>query len=553
VSREEEPRLLELADRIGGRRAIDWQREFLASSDASELSLLQSLHTLARIRSLHAEGAESPPQRWGRLTIVGEIGRGSFGQVLRAHDPNLQRDVALKLLDRQRVQGEDERVEVLREARCLARIRHENVVSVHGVEEHDGRIGLWMELIEGKNLATILSENGPWGEGELRHAGSVLARAVAAVHREGILHRDIKPQNIVREAGGRLVLMDLGAGSRSDATTQSPIGTPMYLAPELLAGQAASVASDIYALGVTLFHLASGRFPVEADSIADLHAAQRGGAGRRVRLADLRPELSPSLLAIIERCLTADPNQRWQSAGELALELAAPPSRSPRHSSRRRLWLSSAAVLALLTVLAWASREVWLRPARFDVDAAVFRWTQSGREELDPGARLSVDDAIGLRLRSDRDLYVYVLNEDDAGRTRLLFPLPWLQLRNPLPAMLEHRLPGVVDGEERAWAMSERAAQERLVVVASASPLPELEEWIATLPAAASQDGEALLEGASLRETRRRLRGLGRVVSVPTTEQPPRFGSLGELEALLRGPQQAHGLWVRRFEYQTAP
>ena len=552
MSRDEEPRLLELADRIGKRSAIDWQHEFLESSDAHELRLLQSLETLGRIRSLHAGPPEASADRWGRLQILGEIGRGSFGQVLRAHDPDLQRDVALKLLDRTRTSSQDERSQVLREARCLARVRHENVVTVHGVEEHDGRIGLWMELIEGKNLSVFLSENGPWGEGELRHGGSMLARALAAVHREGVLHRDIKPQNIVREPGGRLVLMDLGAGSRREDDAQTAVGTPLYLAPEVLAGAPASVASDLYALGVTLFHLASGRFPLEAASVAALHQAHGKDAPARLRLADLRPELSPSLVAAIERCLSPDPRQRWHSAGELAQALAGSTQRRST-TSRRRVALASIALVLLATLAAFAARELLFRNAHFEVEAAVFRWTLSGREDLDPGARLGPNDAVGLRLRSDRTLHVYVLNEDDAGRTRLLFPLPWLESQNPLASGQEHRLPGRVDGEEQAWAMSEQAARERLVVIASPRAVPELEAWLQELPTAESPEGEPLLEGAALQATQRRLRGLGRVVAAPQPQQSPSFGSLGELEALLRGPQSAKGLWVRRFEYQTTP
>ena len=140
----------------------------------------------------------------------------------------LQRDVAVKLL------GDTGRsAEIIQEARLLARVRHPNVVTVYGVDQHDGVVGLWMEFVDGLTLTRVLATRGVLGPREAALIGIDLCRAVAAVHKAGLVHRDIKAQNVMREAGGRIVLMDFGAGEmRADRTPSGRVtGTPLYLAP----------------------------------------------------------------------------------------------------------------------------------------------------------------------------------------------------------------------------------------------------------------------------------------------------------------------------------
>ncbi len=264
-----------------------------------------------------------PLDCWGHLELIEQIGQGSFGTVYRARDTRLDRDVALKLLRKGR-QTAELADKILHEGRILARVRHRNVVTVFGVEEQDSRIGLWMEYIRGRTLEQLLRSTGSFGAREAALIGQELCRALAAVHKAGLVHRDIKAQNVMREEGGRLVLMDFGAGqfvhAAGPSTSGRLTGTPLYLAPELMRGEEATVRSDIYSLGVLLFHLVTGQYPVSATSLDDLHQAHR--EGRRFRLHDARPDLADDFARVVERASHPDPTRRFASAGALQEALA---------------------------------------------------------------------------------------------------------------------------------------------------------------------------------------------------------------------------------------
>ena len=152
-------------------------------------------------------------ERWGRLELLELVGKGTFGEVYRARDAQLQREVAVKLLHVGR--PHDGLVDrMLHEARALARVQHPNVVIVHDAEERDGRVGLCMEFVRGRTLEQLLLAEGPRGAREAALIGQDLCQALAAVHAAGLVHRDVKAQNVMRENGGRVVLMDFGAGLR---------------------------------------------------------------------------------------------------------------------------------------------------------------------------------------------------------------------------------------------------------------------------------------------------------------------------------------------------
>src|SRR4029453_2894471 len=202
-------------------------------------------------------------------------------------DSHLNRDVALKLLrgDVTHFRPIDR---LLSEARKLAQVRHPNVVTVHGADVRDGRAGLWMELVEGQTLDAWLRVHGPMGAGEAATTGIDLSRALAAVHAADLVHGDVKAQNVVREQGGRIVLMDFGAGRAQGADAAGVAGTPMYLAPGVLAGEPPTIQSDLYSLGVLLFHLLTRAYPytgADVDGLRDAHAD-----GERRWLRDLRPD-----------------------------------------------------------------------------------------------------------------------------------------------------------------------------------------------------------------------------------------------------------------------
>jgi serine/threonine-protein kinase len=262
--------------------------------------------------------------RWGHLLLVRKIGEGAFGQVYHAHDTWLDHPVALKLLKPNRL-GRDFATRMLHEARKLARVRHPNVVTIHGADNHDGRVGFWMDLVEGRTLADLVAQ-GRLSHGEAVHMGQELCLALAAVHGAKLVHRDVKAQNVMRASdGGRIILMDFGAGEFIDQAGGGPrIGTPLYLAPELLAGGVASVRSDIYALGVLLFFLVTGTFPVQGGSLSELADAHT--ARQRRRLRDVRPDLPDFFVSIVERALASDPARRYGSAGQMHAALAGEPA-----------------------------------------------------------------------------------------------------------------------------------------------------------------------------------------------------------------------------------
>jgi predicted Ser/Thr protein kinase len=261
-----------------------------------------------------------PGALWGNFELLRKIGEGSFGEVFLARDLWLGHDVALKVL-RPSITDKDT---ILNEARMLVRVRHPNVVTVHGADVHESRLGFWMDFVDGSTLHEVISREGRRSASEAVAWGQELCRALAAVHAAGIVHRDVKAQNVMRQAGdGQLILMDFGAGEMLDAPRLSVVaGTPLYLGPELLDGAPATKRSDIYALGVLLFHVVSKRFPVEAGTWDEL--IQAHARGRRVRLEDLRPDLPPSFVEVVERALDPDPAARYKSAGEMLAELRGP-------------------------------------------------------------------------------------------------------------------------------------------------------------------------------------------------------------------------------------
>jgi tetratricopeptide (TPR) repeat protein len=280
--------------------------------------------------------------QWGRLDLLERVGAGTFGEVYRAYDRQLQREVAVKLLH---LRTSQERLieRVLHEARAMARVHHPNVVVVHDAEARDGRVGLCMEFIRGRTLEELLVTQGARGAREAALIGQDLCQALAAVHSTGLVHGDIKAQNVIREDGGRIVLMDFGAGRAAGPMSKAGgrlTGTPLYLAPEVLEGREATVRSDIYSLGVLLYHLVTTDFPVRGrthDELVDAHREHRVH-----RLRDVAPTLPAWFVAVVERALAHDPQDRFASVGELEAALTRRPWSWPKH-----LLLALVAVIAI--------------------------------------------------------------------------------------------------------------------------------------------------------------------------------------------------------------
>ncbi|MCC7140820.1 MAG: protein kinase [Candidatus Eisenbacteria bacterium] len=318
-------RLLEVADALAKGDSIDWGTLSVDFPDlAPQLESLRVLHALAqetmRDDSADADPPLTPPFAWGPLQVLEKLGSGGFGDVYRAHDPVLDREVALKL--RRSHQGaKAESYEAhLAEARRLARIRHPNVVAVHGIEVHDDRVGMWTDLLRGQTLEERLREEGPFPATELARIGVDLCRALAAVHDAGLIHADVKPANVMLERDGRTILMDFGAGSTRDSLSGARAGTPLAMAPELLRQGAPSVASDLYALGALLYRTSTGNHPLPATTWEELLAAH--AAPEIVPLSEVRPDLPVEFSRVVHRALEAEAENRPATASEMEIEIS---------------------------------------------------------------------------------------------------------------------------------------------------------------------------------------------------------------------------------------
>ncbi len=262
--------------------------------------------------------------RWGEFEILDEIGHGGFGTVYRAFHPALAREVALKLIGVP--DGQPREIErALEEARRLAKVQHRNVVTVHDARYLDGNVGICMELIHGESILQIVERQGRFGADETKTLAKTLCRALGAVHRVGVIHSDVKAQNVMREDGGRIVLMDFGAGRQlrePDRTTHLQIiGTPAYMAPEIFRFKDPSPASDIYSLGVLLFFVLTGTFPVDGRSMEGFAAAH--ARHERRYLGDLRNDLPEGLIGVIEKALEPRRRDRYKTPGAMMADLSS--------------------------------------------------------------------------------------------------------------------------------------------------------------------------------------------------------------------------------------
>lgn len=531
----------------------------------------------------NAAGLERPHRLrpgtcWGSLEVLEYVGGGAHGEVYRARDVNLNREVALKLYSRAvaeskppaatHIARDSRRGDVL-EGERLARIKHPNLVTVYGARTADGRTGIWMEFLRGETLKEQIEARGPLSDREAARVGIDLCGALAALNGAGLLHRDIKAQNVVREAGGRIVLMDLASGEelRPGRTWSAPSsGTPLYMAPEVLEGAPASIRSDLYSLGVLLFHLVTGGFPVEAVTLEELR--EKHSHRDRRRLRDLRPDLSGAFVSAVERALSHDPEARPSSAGEMEQDLAGAlgiGSRSPEHSpaisagaappqnaaapSGARNSPKRIALAAALIVLAAAIGGIAIfRPpwsgGPYSIRANLYRAGLSGPETLLPGARVTPGDRLWMEFQGSRELHVYVLAEDDRGEAYLLFPLPGHDLANPLPKGGPHRLPPGRNGQEYTWGVSSAGGTEHILVVASPEPLRDFETSLSALPLPRESATALPLDPEALST----LRGIGALVEATPPPSPGSASVFAAARSLGQGDEEIRGIWVRQID-----
>lgn len=248
---------------------------------------------------------------------------GGMGEVFSGWDSKLDRPVAIKLLRREMAEHQDFRERFEAEIRAAGRLTHSGVVAVFDTGEHQGLPFMVMELLTGRTLADELDAGAADPDRAIGVALQVL-EALQVAHREDILHRDLKPSNILLAGDSSVKVADFGvakvSGGRDLTQTGTMVGTPAYLAPERVEGHPASRSSDLYAVGAILFELLAGFKPFQADTPLGLMRAI--GQDAPPDLAEVRPELDPALVAIVEKAMAKDPDRRYASARQMSDDLS---------------------------------------------------------------------------------------------------------------------------------------------------------------------------------------------------------------------------------------
>jgi serine/threonine protein kinase len=292
-----------------------------------------------------------PPKSVGPYEIQKVLGRGGMGIVLLANDPGLRRLVAVKVLAPVLAADEFAHARFLREARAAAAVRHEHVIGIHGVAEANGLPYLVMEYFPGESLQDRLDREGPLAVADIVRIGRDVAEGLAAAHARGLVHRDVKPANILLGEGNSLKITDFGLaiGAHDDRTTSAGTvaGTPQFMSPEQATGAALGPQSDLFSLGSLLYTLCTGDPPFRSDTA--LATLRQVAEVTPPPVRTVNPSIPEWLAAIIARLHVKDPSQRIQSAATLAELLARcerPPE--PRRSLRRRRFTIAAAVFLVI-------------------------------------------------------------------------------------------------------------------------------------------------------------------------------------------------------------
>ena len=276
--------------------------------------------------------------RLGPFEIVAPLGAGGMGEVYRARDTRLGRDVALKVLPEALAASPDRLARFEREARTVAGLAHPNIVVLHTIEEHAGTKFLILELVEGRDLTSVITTGGlPLSQ--VLDIAIPLADALVAAHERGIVHRDLKPANVMLSRENRVKVLDFGLAKAFDTDARATVaatisdvgqvlGTAAYMAPEQIRGEAVDARADLFAFGILLYELATGKRPFPGTTSGEVTSAI-------LRDPPLRGELPEDLARITERCLAKNPRERYQTALDVLNELKRIGREpKPRESSR---------------------------------------------------------------------------------------------------------------------------------------------------------------------------------------------------------------------------
>ncbi|MGH3055113.1 MAG: serine/threonine-protein kinase, partial [Gaiellaceae bacterium] len=275
--------------------------------------------------------------RLGPYQIIAPLGAGGMGEVYRARDTRLKRDIAIKVLPADLASSPERLARLEREATTVAGLNHPNIVVLYSIEESHGTRFLTMELVEGRELASLVTPGG-LPVTQLLELAIPLAEALAAAHEKSVVHRDLKPANVMLSRDGRVKVLDFGLAklgrsdlelAQSQAATMAPpisdlgqvVGTVPYMSPEQLRGEDADARTDLFSFGVLIYELAAGRHPFGGATIVEVSSAILRDTPPS--LASLRTDLPSELVRIVGRCLEKNPRERFQTALDLTNELRA--------------------------------------------------------------------------------------------------------------------------------------------------------------------------------------------------------------------------------------
>src|ERR1700757_5114767 len=277
----------------------------------------------------------APTTRLGPYEIIAPLGAGGMGEVVRARDTRLGREVALKILPESFARERDRLVRFEQEARAVAALNHPNILAVFDIGQHNGSPFLVSELLEGETLRAVL-DRGALPQRKAVDYAVQIAQGLAAAHEKGIIHRDLKPENVFVTRDGRIKILDFGLaklaqkpGTEPDGVTMTSshtaagvvMGTASYMAPEQVRGQAVDPRTDIFAFGAVLYEMLTGKRAFRRDTVPEtMTAVLKEGLPD---LADSATGVSPALDRIVRRCVEKNPEQRFQSAKDLSFALAS--------------------------------------------------------------------------------------------------------------------------------------------------------------------------------------------------------------------------------------
>lgn len=391
----------------------------------------------------------------GRYTVVRELGRGAMGVVYRAHDPHLDRDVALKVLREDRSVDAAFMKRFLAEARALGRLDHPGIVRVFNVDEADGTVHIAMEFVEGESLDAIMRARRLPPE-EIARIGAEIASALDYAHARGIVHRDIKPSNVLVRPDGSVKITDFGIARIEDPSSQSMtqagevLGTPAYMSPEQVLGRPVDGRSDIFSLGIVLHEMCAGTRPFGGESLGAVFDAITRAVPDPIAAAN--PDIPPALCRVVAKCLEKEPGARYQTGAALAEALrtclsqetagGAAPSRARGKGRGAKLAVAALAI----AVLGGAAAILLLRgappsPSRDAQPAG----SAPGGTAAAPGAGVAAPPEARATLKVESDPPGAAVEVDGAGAGRT----PVSLTSSPGAHAVRVHLPGYADLEAR--------------------------------------------------------------------------------------------------------